>query len=291
MFVSGLSALLLAIATDTEWYSAGQVSPLQYFSHAIVAPINNLLYNWDPSNLAQHGLHPFYQHFLINIPQLIGPAFILLFVAPRPQNLLYSALSGGLVLSCFKHQEARFMLPAVPLLLSSVHIPKRWTRAFFVVWIVFNGALGVLMGMFHQGGVVPAQLWIGHQRTVSQAFWWKTLSPPTYLLGQEGSHIQTHDLMGRPGVNMTDYLESHVPCGTATESLLVAPWSATYLDSYVERKYLDRERLPFTLTKKWHYSKHLNLDDLDFGDDGVWPTLQRVVGRRGLVVWKINRQC
>jgi phosphatidylinositol glycan class Z len=41
----------------------------------------------------------------------------------------------------------------------------------------------------------------------------------------------------------------------------------------------------------WRYRQHIGLDDLDFGDDGVWPTLERVVGRRGLVAWDVRQAC
>lgn len=46
-----------------------------------------------------------------------------------------------------------------------------------------------------------------------------------------------------------------------------------------------------SLTNLAVFSRHVNLDDLDFGDDGVWPTLERVVGRAGLGVWKVDRIC
>ena len=39
------------------------------------------------------------------------------------------------------------------------------------------------------------------------------------------------------------------------------------------------------------FRKHVNLDDMDFGDDGVVETLRRVVGRRGLGVWRVERIC
>lgn len=39
------------------------------------------------------------------------------------------------------------------------------------------------------------------------------------------------------------------------------------------------------------WRQHINLDDMDFGDDGVLPTLKRVIGRRGLGVWKVERVC
>lgn len=66
------------------------------------------------------------------------------------------------------------------------------------------------------------------------------------------------------------------------QTLLVAPLSATFLD-----KFLTPSSHAFYLDKQWDYARHLNLDDLDFGDDGVLPTLQRVVGRRGIGVWKV----
>ena len=42
--------------------------------------------------------------------------------------------------------------------------------------------------------------------------------------------------------------------------------------------------------KRWN--NHLNLDDLDFGGPrGVWNEIWRVVGRRGLVLWSVERDC
>jgi phosphatidylinositol glycan class Z len=42
----------------------------------VVTPLNNLLYNLNVDNLAQHGLHPRYTHFAINLPLLFGPLAI-----------------------------------------------------------------------------------------------------------------------------------------------------------------------------------------------------------------------
>lgn len=39
----------------------------------VITPLNNLLYNMNVDNLAQHGLHPRYTHFAINLPLLFGP--------------------------------------------------------------------------------------------------------------------------------------------------------------------------------------------------------------------------
>lgn len=49
----------------------------------VISPLNNLLYNLKVDNLAQHGLHPRYTHFAINLPLLYGPlALVTLFYLP-----------------------------------------------------------------------------------------------------------------------------------------------------------------------------------------------------------------
>jgi len=291
MLLSGFLTLLVAVVVDTEWYTSGTVSLSNFTRLGVFTPWNNLVYNFDPRNLAQHGLHPYYQHLLINLPQLLGPAFILLLFKFRPSTHLYSALSGVTVLSCFQHQEARFLMPAIPLILSSVDLPRRFAKVWVGSWVVFNVLLGLLMGVYHQGGIVPGQLWLAEQDDISQAFWWKTLSPPTYLLGEYARRVQTHDLMGRPGANMTDDLLRLVPCGLTSSSVLVAPHSATYLDNLIDRTQSNSNTSQLSFEHIWTYRKHLNMDDIDPLEEGFLGTWHRIVGRRGLGIWKITRTC
>ena len=103
-------------------------------------------------NLAQHGLHPRYLHFIVNLPMLCGPLTIYLYyhgflkrnafgnknynkknkkyddgeIIPIEKYqsfhintlLALCALSGMVILSLAPHQEARFLLPLVfPILL------------------------------------------------------------------------------------------------------------------------------------------------------------------------------
>src|SRR4051794_6419649 len=114
MIAAGLSTTVVAIALDTAFYTPHSISWMDLVRHPVITPLNNLLYNISPANLAQHGLHPWYQHLLVNLPQLLGPAAILLFVRPHLCLRLYSAISGIFVLSIFQHQEARFLLPTIP---------------------------------------------------------------------------------------------------------------------------------------------------------------------------------
>ncbi len=61
----------------------------------------------------------------------------------------------------------------------SLQLRKVW----IATWIIFNLALGMLMGVYHQGGIVPAQMHIAaSNEEISHAFWWKTYSPPTWLI-------------------------------------------------------------------------------------------------------------
>lgn len=322
----GLCFFSIAVLVDTAFYR-----PTTTFSDAlrapIITPINNLLYNSDSANLALHGLHPHYQHFLVNLPQLLGPAFVMMILSLRrlptipswlKNTRAVSAISATAMLSIFPHQEPRFLIPCVPLLLSCFRMRK--SRLFLATWVVFNAFMGFLMGVYHQGGVIPMQVAIpsiistnvltttdpgqeppGVSATV---LWWKTYSPPRWLVGDNTTlplEIETRDLMGVPGPEMVDELNKAVPTCSSTNKrnsgttdgsdtvdkvYVVAPKSATFLDQYITPVSSSAE---VELHELWSYNKHLNLDDLDFGEDGVFSTLKRVIGRRGLAVWEARK--
>jgi phosphatidylinositol glycan class Z len=296
MALCGLATLFFAIAIDTEFYTEGRVTWATLFSHPVITPLNNLRYNLQSSNLAIHGVHPRYQHLLFNLPQLLGPAFLLLFWRPHVSLRLYSAISGITVLSIFQHQEARFLLPTIPLFLSSIRLPAHPThlRIFAAVWIAFNALFGLLMGSYHQGGIVPTQFHLSGIEDATQAVWWKTYSPPIWLLNGKNEVLTTHDLMGVRADVMMQELHALATCrgveaAKANGTYLVAPLSATFLNTYLAREGRGQRDLGFE--KVWQYRGHLNLDDLDFADDGVWMTLRRVVGGRGLGTWRVTKEC
>ncbi|OOF92231.1 glycosyltransferase family 22 protein [Aspergillus carbonarius ITEM 5010] len=316
----GLFFFCIAVLVDTTFYNPS--ASLWDALHApVITPLNNLLYNTDESNLALHGLHPRYHHFLVNLPQLLGPAYVAIILsvwklAAIPSWLknmrAASAISATVLLSIFPHQEPRFLIPCVPLLLSCLRVRK--SRLFLATWVVFNAALGFLMGVYHQGGVVPAQLAMpsivsksvhetgpiisddDFQRSVT-VLWWKTYSPPLWLLGENTTtllDIETRDLMGISGPEMSSELEKMVPQCPHDDSsdasrpyiFVVAPKSATFLDRYTTP--LSHES-GLALRELWTWRNHINLDDLDFGTDGIFLTLRRVIGRRGLSVWAARR--
>ena len=292
-----LSITSLAIVTDTSFYHPDSPLLNTLLTHPIFAPLNSLLYNTQTSNLATHGLHPHYQHLIVSLPLLLGPALCLFFTAPIrivPRLPVLSAISGTLFLSCIPHQEPRFLLPAVPLLLSSMQLPRSrsLTKLWLAAWIGFNSLFGVLMGVYHQGGVVPAQTWLGQQTKLGasmlEVLWWRTYSPPIWLL--DHNPIRTTDLMGIPFASLQMQIETALgsECNTNKSVGLVAPCSSMEIDDWIAKSADDRT---FAFEDIWRYGQHLNLDDLDIGKEGIWATLKRVLGRRGLVIWKVRRMC
>ena len=291
LLAGGLTALI-AVSMDTEYFTGSKLNFSSLFEQGVLTPYNNVIYNLDATNLAQHGLHPFWQHFVVNLPQLLGPAVPLLLFVSRKNSLFWSGVAGIAVLSCFRHQEPRFLLPAVPLLLASVRLPrspqamKMWTG----FWVIFNLLAAIVFGLYHQAGVVPMQDWIRQQPHVTQTLWWKTYSPPLWLLGHQNDVMSTTDLMGMAGPRLIEQLSAIAPCqGSGNDTFLVAPSSAMFLDQYTLSTTEGQHDLVFQ--HKCQHRQHLGLDDLDFGEDGFVPTLQRVIGRRGLDVWQISRLC
>lgn len=322
VIVTVLSTTFLCISVDTVFYTRLPFSFRRVFRSPVITPLNNVLYNTQTSNLAAHGLHPRWQHLVVNLPQLLGPALLLLPSSARRTPRLDAALSGVALLSVFPHQEARFLLPAVPLVLSSLRLPRvlRRRKLFLGAWVAFNITLGALMGVYHQGGVVPAQMFIASSAAagatntteaaplaidVGRAFWWKTYSPPIWLLDGHAANTDTVDLMGARGDTVLERLREAVPCPSSwsrnltgrKDVVLVAPRSAHFLRPYLAGKQRGgggvggRDGVDVTLTEVWSYRAHLNLDDMEFGDDGVMPTLRRVIGDRGIVVWRVDRVC
>jgi len=288
----GLTAYF-AVYVDTEFYTPTARSIRDIIFSPVITPLNNLMYNSSRNNLSRHGLHPPYQHIVANLPQLLGPAYPLVFTSSlRRSTPFISAIFGVLVLSFIPHQEARFLIPAIPLILSSIRLPRRFSRLWISSWVIFNVVFGMLMGTYHQGGVVPMQSHIANVDNVSQVLWWKTYPPPIWLLDGKNECINTHDLMGISGDRMIQEVLAAVPCSTSAiqpnATFLVAPASAAYIHELIVAS--DKPQ-GLVLEEKWRYQRHLNLDDIDFGGDGILPTLRRVVGRRGLVLWQVSRQC
>ncbi|KAJ2352688.1 alpha 1,2 mannosyltransferase, partial [Coemansia sp. RSA 2618] len=173
----GLSTLLAIVVVDSLYYGTLQLQlvggiPRRVSGALTCTVLNNVLYNSNNSNLATHGIHPWYNHMLLSMPTLFGPLAILAvakgwaFVksAQARQGTCYVSVAAALsvvtglgMLSMVPHQEPRFLVPMLPAL---VICTWRWHRIasayFWYPWIAFNAVLSVLYGVVHQAGVVPA---------------------------------------------------------------------------------------------------------------------------------------
>ena len=312
--MSSATTLFAAIVSDTSFYHR-TYEFRTLLERPVLAPLNALRYNSSTSSLAAHGLHPRYQHVLVNLPLLLAPALPLLPYRPieiiRNTRLL-SAFSAIFILSVIPHQEPRFLIPIIPLILSSITLPSptlspRLFRLFAFTWVTFNLALGLVYGRYHQAGVVPAQLWLGENRISLgltdgvSALWWKTYSPPVWLLNTPQEVLRTEDLMGTSAQEVEAALRNILgTCSWAGrtgtgEALLVLPrarlepsiWRGEAPDSNGVLHHIR----DMSWVRIWSEKNHVGLDDLDFAEDGIWGTLSKVVKKRGLDIWRIRREC
>uniref|UniRef100_A0A0B7A8S6 Mannosyltransferase n=1 Tax=Arion vulgaris TaxID=1028688 RepID=A0A0B7A8S6_9EUPU len=201
----------------------------EVMSTFVVTPWNFIKYNSNSNNLAQHGLHPRYTHFLINLPLLLGPLFIpfiivcimsLVQLLNKSDNktsksnlawMTFMALVPVLALSVFPHQEPRFLIPALPIfVVLGAKIVSAMTPGkvpFYALWALFNIILTLVYGYMHQAAMIPA-LSIYQQKLSSSshlsknhhAIFYKTYPPPRHLLllRPENVNVSIHELAGAP---------------------------------------------------------------------------------------------
>lgn len=232
----------------------------------VITPLNNFLYNSDTKNLAQHGIHPRYTHILVNLPQLVGPALIpFIFRNHHKTSIPYlSVISGLVTLSIIPHQELRFLAPLVPLICICIDFTNFETpqSVEWIIrsWCVFNLVFGIIMGSLHQRGVITALEHLKSSNlTNTTQFWWKTYSPPTWLLGDlNTSNDKVVDLFGIDIEELISTVESTLNSSDGQDILLISSRSSVPLLENVS----NRLRLDPIWGSKWH----LDLDHFDIGD-------------------------
>ncbi|ETV96542.1 hypothetical protein H310_10253 [Aphanomyces invadans] len=162
--VSFAIASVAVALLDTLYFHGGRLSSPR--TAWVVAPWNNLIYNLDPTHLAEHGLHPRTNHWVVNMPLLFGPlALVFLYQVvrfPHKMTTFQIVCAAAVIvpvsaLSMAPHQEARFLLPVL-LPLTLVAPLGSSHRVVQVVWLVFNVSLGLWFGVLHQGGLLPLLL-------------------------------------------------------------------------------------------------------------------------------------
>ncbi|AJU13101.1 SMP3 [Saccharomyces cerevisiae] len=274
----------LFVLIDTNIYNNGK--------GFIITPLNNLKYNLNVQNLQVHGLHPRYTHLLVNLPQILGPVLLLAIFSGYKLDKLstYAIISGLLFLSLFQHQELRFLVPLVPLLVTNLN----WTplsstlvnkKIFKGTWLLFNIIMAFIMGISHQAGIIQFLGDYFHFRTEQMGvhIWWKTYSPPTWMymsnnltvsslintqdgiesIDEVAFSVGNHHVIDLKGCDLsllTETIRRLRLNGAITPLTLVTPNSMTS-----ELKKLKRDGT-INLIPKRNYLFHLDLDHLDFND-------------------------
>ncbi|PIA17675.1 hypothetical protein COEREDRAFT_96592 [Coemansia reversa NRRL 1564] len=172
---SGLATALIIVIVDSLYYRSLHLSftngRLHLSGTMTFAPLNNILYNTDRTNLAVHGIHPWYNHILLSMPVLFGPLYFLaiakagmfISLSNSRTNASYtsvtaaiSIITGLAMLSMAPHQEPRFLLPVLPAIMVCTW---RWhsifLRRLWHFWVLFNLILAIAYGVIHQAGVIP----------------------------------------------------------------------------------------------------------------------------------------
>ncbi|KAG0302348.1 hypothetical protein BGZ98_007592, partial [Dissophora globulifera] len=137
---ASLSLKQLLFMAPQDWINIG------YTGSLTVTMLNNLRYNLDEKNLAEHGLHPRFFHLLLNYPVLflnlawIGVTTVIQKIRARQWTsesklvtaLTYSGICGMSILSAMPHQEARFLTPLIlPLAVSLSGRISKLGRSFW----------------------------------------------------------------------------------------------------------------------------------------------------------------
>jgi GPI mannosyltransferase 4 len=197
----------VSVAADTYYFSSHPS-----LSRPVITPWSNFKYNVNALNLAEHGLHPPWTHLIVNLPCLLGPSLLIPILTWQPFLASFKhlsrdicflcSISGLLLLSSRPHQEFRFLLPIITLLLVSLsqflppnlflprqpsHIssnsrprprfkpnnPIRVSRLFTkhtkrlygwtTAWIFFNVVAGIFMGSLHQSAIVPTTRYLSNR--------------------------------------------------------------------------------------------------------------------------------
>ncbi|XP_061171181.1 GPI mannosyltransferase 4-like [Saccostrea echinata] len=278
---------LVMVLIDTQYYSGKTVVDIlsrfrqcvvtsenvaecweDFFKLFVVTPLNFIKYNTDPNNLSSHGRHPLYTHLVVNLLILFGPFVVLMLVEVKrlllrqstsPRHvLLCFVMVPVFILSMFPHQEPRFLLPILPVVIllcaSTLHC-VRYRYLFFSVWSIFNITCTFFYGVFHQGGVIPLLSYIEkhthnphavftHQ---DQFLFFHTYMPPRSLLLSNSSLEQITDLQGS---SMQKLVES-IRTRHNDDSYVVLP--GTLMEEF------SQQNISFVVTKM--FPLHLSMED------------------------------
>lgn len=238
---SGSLAILFSAVTiqiclqvDTAYFTGSNPFVWQPPANLLCIPCRFVRYNSGTEHLSEHGLHPPYFHLLVNVPLIFGPVFGFLALWPPcairgSQTLLWVCVVFPLVvLSGVPHQEARFLLPLIPFVLTLAGRrleqvmnkinQKRYRRllcGLFISWCLQQAFLTLIFGWLHQAGIISYLNTVPIPRLSPMDYcpvhiFYHTYMPPRFPLGRFFNETVQfglcHDLIDLGGSNL-DRLE------------------------------------------------------------------------------------
>lgn len=329
VIISGAISLMFVVV-DSIYY--GSLSPFdllgmhrklldsnqvaQLLKSLSVTPLNFILYNIKPDNLAEHGLHPRFQHLLINTPTLFGmfAAFPLYQVGKILEAKLgvnsrsrWSAINKThklllmcyfipvIMLSVFPHQEPRFLIPLLgPLAMiygSKLFGYTAW-RPWSVLWVLFNIIAAFFFGILHQGGIIPCIEYVQStlvkppaSPTETHITFFHTYMPPRHLFliakaeNADKQNTFVHDLKGASFDSMIQHIDTlNARYENASRKMLHYIVAPSTLDELFCKKY---KNVSFKM--KELFSLHLSMEDP--------PSLPNDFTCKDAKVISCNRKC
>ncbi|CAH8524284.1 unnamed protein product [Heterobilharzia americana] len=208
VFVALFNVFICVLLDSIYFQNVSVLHPLQANVsqfQLICTPCRFFAYNSNPQHVSSHGLHPWFTHFLVNWPLILGPIFVIqLFTHPLQYRSLSSCVAWvctvfpTLILSLIPHQEARFLIPCLPYACfvigqsidAKAKIRKRSHFSYMVVifailWSIHQLVLVIFYSHLHQAGLLSYMKTIPSNLTdecVKYVFF-RTYMPPRFPLG------------------------------------------------------------------------------------------------------------
>lgn len=274
-----------------------------YYGRFVIPPLDNLLYNTQSDNLALHGLHPRYNHLLINMPLLFGQVWLQLLlraqsilntsstpISLKQRTALIMLLSGLGILSLFPHQEPRFLVPLL-LPLSQFHSPK-FKNPLLRILRMGQVVCAVFFAVAHQAGILPCTQYLvtrtgeqpQHALSMASASCfviWKTYPFPTTLFIRRDGTASVKHLTGLTRQQVEQYMLAHPQCRLITPQWMMVSGTHIADGDTIES---DGFQSSLELDEQCHWWPHIGLDDLDL------LVRVRSVHQLRLGVYKVKRQ-
>ncbi len=316
---SFISLSIILCIFDTLYYSQNSVEIYENIMNyrfeellksLVITPLNFVKYNLNPSNLANHGLHPPYFHMLVSVPlafSLLGIfAYIHVFkilketlisIKNKTQQPLMNVFEAIMILSfvvpllafsLIPHQEPRFLIPSLIPLCFLYGNRIFQTKFYFSLWLLINLVLIALYGFIHQSGVTKGLFSIhqiiqqNNDKPLDFVFS-RTYLPPRHLLNIPNSskNIHIHDLSILEFPNSLDNKINEIKTENRDNFYLLIP---SCLTSQLRDLFI-KHNLKFELIKQLF--PHFTFEDLETSLKIVTTSLNSFRNAFSINLWKV----